>query len=136
MSRTVDAPERPVSEVLSEVVRNAQELLRYEIQLAQSEFYLRLREARWAAYLIGLGAAVTMSGIFFLLLAGYHALLQLMPAWSAALCVALPLFVIGVLSAAAGVSRLGRYDLPRLDSSIKDRTGVTGNVEWLKAATK
>jgi len=122
----MDAPERALSEVLSEIVGNAQELLRYEIRLAQAEVHLRLREARWAAYLIGLGAAATMSGVFFLLLAGYHALLRLMPAWSAALCLALPLCVIGVVSAAAGLSRLGRYDLPRRASGIKHRTRCYG----------
>jgi Putative Actinobacterial Holin-X, holin superfamily III len=96
---------RPISDVLVDIGRNTQDLLRSEIQLAQSEVRDRVLEAWPAGVMFAVGAAAALLGALFLLLGLLFALRLLMPAWAAAGCIAAALTVTATICLNAGVRR-------------------------------
>jgi VIT1/CCC1 family predicted Fe2+/Mn2+ transporter len=96
---------RSITDVLVAIGHNAQDLLRSEIQLAQSEVRDRLLGARPAGVLFAIGAAAALLGALFLLLALLFALRLLMPAWAAAGCIAAMLAATSTIALSTGVRR-------------------------------
>jgi hypothetical protein len=127
---------RPITDVLVDIGRNAQELLRAEIRLAQSEVRDRLIGAQTAVVLVVVGMASAILGGFFLLLAALFALRFVMPAWGAALCVTALLALIAAIALTAGGRRLkaARPMLRPLQSD--DPSDVKEDHEWPRQATR
>jgi Putative Actinobacterial Holin-X, holin superfamily III len=96
---------RPITDVLVAIGHNAQDLLRSEIQLAQSEVRDRLLSARPAGVLFAVGAAAALLGALFLLMAVLFALRLLMPAWAAAGCIAAVLAATSTIALSTGIRR-------------------------------
>lgn len=97
---------RPITDVLVDIGRNAQELLRAEIRLAQSEVREQLIAAQSAVALVVIGVASGILSGFFLLLAVLFALRFVIPAWAAALCVTAVLATIAAITLTSGIRRL------------------------------
>src|ERR1700752_1933479 len=97
--------DRPITDVLVDIGRNAQDLLRAEIQRAQSDVRDRLLDARPAGVLFAVGAAAALLGGLFLLLGLLFALRLLMPAWAAAGCIAAALATTATIALTTGVRR-------------------------------
>jgi hypothetical protein len=97
--------DRSISDVLIDVGRNAQDLLRSEIQLAQSDVRDRMVGAWPAGVLFAVGSSAALLGAFFGLLAVLFALRLLMPGWAAAICVAAGLALTAALVLTAAVRR-------------------------------
>jgi hypothetical protein len=118
---------RSVSDVLVDIASSVQDILRFEIRLAQSEVREQLVRARAAGLLVavGLGAGV-LSG-FFVLLAVFSALRLLMPPWAAALCIAAAAALIATIALRAGLRGLQavRPALKTVEST-KEPTGWPG----------
>lgn len=121
-------PARPITDVLVDIGRNAQELLRAEIRLAQSEVREQLIGAQSAIVLVIVGIAGGILSGFFLLLAALFALRFVMPAWAAALCVTAVLALVAAVSLTAGVRRLkaSRPVLKPLEDGVKEDAAWAG----------
>jgi hypothetical protein len=113
---------RPITDVLVAIGRNAQDLLRSEIQLAQSEVRDRLLSARPAGVLFAVGAAAALLGALFLLMALLFALRLLMPAWAAAACIAAALAATSTIALSTGVRRFRAS--PPLIKSLGDENAT------------
>jgi hypothetical protein len=97
--------DRSFTDVLADIFRNVQHILRSEIRLAQSEFRDDLARTRPAAILLAAAAGTALLSALFVLLATFHALRQVMPAWAAALGLAVALALASAISMAAGLKR-------------------------------
>lgn len=106
MRDSVRLEERSIADVVSDIGRNCEELLRCEIRLAQAEVRMRLAAATSAGTLILAGVLGALLGAFFLLLSALYALRPLMPMWAGALCIALLLSASGALVGGMGLRRL------------------------------
>lgn len=123
--------ERSISAVLTDIVRNIQEIVRGEIRLAASEARGELRNARPSGLLILAGAVAGVFSVFFLLLAAFMVLSRVMAAWAAGVCIAIPLAVIALACCGIGARRL-RQARP----AVKALGSLKENVEWAKQRTR
>ena len=123
--------ERSISAVLTDIVRNVQEIVRGEIRLAASEARGELRSARASGLLILTGTVAGAFSVFFLLLAAFTALSRVMVAWAAGVCIAIPLAVIALACCGIGARRL-RKARP----AVKALASLKENVEWAKQRTR
>jgi uncharacterized membrane protein len=86
--------QRPVAEVLADVLYNLQEILRAEIRLAHVQARTELRTFRSAGALIVVGLLGGLLSAFFLLFAVVAALSFVISLWMAALLVAIVMAVV------------------------------------------
>jgi uncharacterized membrane protein YqjE len=124
--------ERSIADVLQDIIRDVQEIVRAEVRLAKTELREEAAKAKTAAGLLG-GAAVTaLFAVFFLLFSVVYALTLVMPRWAAALIVGVGLAVIATVMVIAGLKRFKRIQATpaRAMDSMKE------NVEWVKQQTK
>jgi hypothetical protein len=119
--------ERSVTDVLADVFRNVQDLLRSEIRLAQSEVRDDMARVRPAAILLAAGIGTALLSTLFVLLSIFHALQQVMPAWAAALCLAIALGLTCAIFVAAGLKRFRALSMVR-----RTRAQVEETVECVK----
>jgi uncharacterized membrane protein YqjE len=126
------AEDRSLSDVLQDVIRNVQEIVRSEVRLAKTEMREEAAKAKSATLLLGAGAVTAIFAILFLLLMIVHALALVMPSWAAALIVGAVLAVVAGVTLPAGVRRF------KLIHPTPERTVETikENVEWAKQHTK
>jgi len=122
--------ERPMTEVLKDIVTNVQEMVRSEVRLARVE----LREeasktARAGAMLAAGGVLGIISGVFALVFIA-QLLDMVMPDWAATLIITLAL---GIAAAVLISKGRGRLRVPTPDKTIEN---VKENVEWMKNQTK
>ena len=126
------AEDRSLSDVLQDVIRNVQEIVRSEVRLAKAEIREGATRAKSATLLLGAGAVTAILAILFLLLVIVHALALVMPNWAAALIVGAALAVVASVTLTAGIRRFKQiHPTPaRTVETIKE------NVEWAKQHTK
>ena len=123
--------ERSISAVLTDIVRNIQEIVRGEIRLAQSEVREQLRGARTSGLLILVGAVGGAFSVFFLLLAAFTALSRVMAAWAAGVCLAIPLAILALACCSIGARRLRQ-----VPPAAKALASLKEDVEWAKQRTR
>jgi hypothetical protein len=123
--------ERSISAVLTDIVRNIQEIVRGEIRLATSEAREELWSARVPGSLILAGTVAGAFSVFFLLLAAFTALSRVMAAWAAGVCVAVPLAVIALACCGMGARRLHKAR-----PAVKALASVKENLEWAKQRSR
>lgn len=121
--------DRSFTDVVADIFRNVQEILRSEIRLAQSEVRDDLARARPAATLVGTAIGAAFLSAVFALLAIFHALRLVMPAWAAALCIAVGLALASVITLTSGLRRFRA--LPRATGR-----GLEESVAWVKEQTR
>jgi uncharacterized membrane protein YqjE len=112
-----------VHEIGSHVVELAQK----EVELARAELASDLRSGRNAVLALAAGAVVAIVGVTLLLVAAILALATIMPAWLAALAVAVVVLAIGVVTALVGWGQRPRAALVLTRSSLRE------DWEWLRA---
>lgn len=124
--------ERSVSDVLQDIIRDVQEIVRSEVRLAKTELREEAAKAKTAAGLMGAAAITAHFAVFFLLLTVVYALTLVMASWAAALIVSVGLAVIATVMVMAGLKRLKQIQATptRAMDSMKE------NVEWAKQQTK
>lgn len=103
-------PERPVGDVLKDIIGNIREIIRSEISLAREEMRDKAIAAGKATALVVAGAVLLLYGFGFLLAAIYAALNLVIPAWAAELSVFGLMLLIGGALAVAGIKALKRID--------------------------
>lgn len=126
------AEDRSLSDVLQDVIRNVQEIVRSEVRLAKTEIREEAAKTKSATLLLGAGAVTAIFAILFLLLMIVYVLALVMPSWAAALIVGAVLAVVASVMLPAGVRRFKQiHPAPeRTVGTIKE------NVEWAKQRTK
>lgn len=98
--------DRSISDVVADVFGNVQDILHSELRLARSQLRDDLRRSRPAAILLAAGAGAVLLSALFALLAVSYALRLVMPAWTAAICLAVALALGSAIALAAGLRRL------------------------------
>ena len=126
------AEERSVSDVLQDIVRNLQDMVRSEIRLAKVEIREEARRAISSGIWIAVGTVGAVSAWIFLLWTLAYALATRMPMWAATLVVAV------VMAAAAAVLIMVGIRSAKRIQPIPERTveSVKENLEWIKHPTK
>ena len=126
------AEERSVSDVLQDILRNLQDMVRSEIRLAKVEIREEVRRAVSSSVWIAAGTLGAVSAWIFLLWTLAYALATRMPMWAATLVVAV------VMAAAAVVLIMGGIRRAKRIQPIPERTveSVKENLEWMKQPTK
>jgi hypothetical protein len=124
--------ERPFADVLQDILRNLQEIVRSEVRLAKVEIRDDARQAASSAVWIGAGAVGALSAWAFLLWSITFALSTRMSLWAATLVVAV------VLACAAGVLIVGGIRRLKRVHPIPERTiaSIKENVEWIRHPAK
>jgi uncharacterized membrane protein YqjE len=126
------AEERSVSDVLQDIVRNLQDMVRSEIRLAKVEIREEARRAISSGVWIAVGTVGAVSAWTLLLWTLGYALATRMPMWAATLVVAV------VMAAAAAALIIGGIRRAKRIQPIPERTveSVKENLEWMKHPTK
>jgi uncharacterized membrane protein YqjE len=122
--------ERPVTEVLRDIVTNVQEMVRSEVRLARVEMSQEVSKTARAGALLAAGAVLGAVGGVFLLVFVAQLLGLVMPAWAATLIVGLVVAIVGFALITTGKNRL------RIPTPEKTIENVKENVEWMKNQTK
>jgi uncharacterized membrane protein YqjE len=124
--------ERAVSDVLQDILRNLQEMVRSEVRLAKVEIREEARRAVSSGIWIGAGLVGALSAWIFLLWTVAYLLATRMSMWTATLVVAVVMACIGSVLIIGGFRRVKRLQ------PIPQRTvdSVKENLEWMKQPTK
>ena len=120
--------DRLVADVLQDILRNVQEILRSEVRLAKAEIRHEATQAAAAALWMSIGVVGLLSAWMFLLWTAVYALAAVLPIWAATL-------VIAVAMAGAGgtVIKMGLRRFTRI-TPMPERTiaSLQENLEWMK----
>jgi uncharacterized membrane protein YqjE len=124
--------ERSVSDVLQDILRNLQEMVRSEVRLAKVEIRDELRRAVSSSIWIAAGVVGALSAWIFLLWTVAYSLATRMSMWAATLVVAVVMACIASVLVIGGIRRVRRIQ------PIPERTveSVKENLEWMKQPTK
>jgi uncharacterized membrane protein YqjE len=126
------AEERSVSDVLQDVLRNLEDIVRSEIRLARVEIREEVRGAVSSSVWIAVGAVGAVSASTLLLWTLAYALATRMPIWAATLVVAVVIAVASMVLIVSGIRRAKRIQ-PIPERTVKV---VKENLEWMKQPTK
>jgi hypothetical protein len=124
--------DRSFADVLQDIVRNIQEIVRSEVRLAKAEISEEARKAKPAGLSLAAGAIFGLCAIVFALLAAVYGLSIVMPNWAAALVVSVASGLVAALSIRTGLVRFTRID-PTPDKTIRS---LKENLEWSKQQLK
>jgi uncharacterized membrane protein YqjE len=123
---------RSISEILQDVLRNLQSIVRSEILLAKTEIREEITKAKPAILLLAMGAVCGAFGALFLLLTIMYALSLAVPLWASALIVAAALSIVAAITLNSGQKQMGRVR-PLPDKTI---ASMKENAEWARQQTK
>jgi uncharacterized membrane protein YqjE len=120
--------ERSITDILHDIVRDIQEIIRSEIRLAKVELGEEAGKAAKAAGMLVAGAILGLYALGFLLLACVYALAMVLQSWAAALIVCLLSAIVAGAFVVIGRKRM------KLVHAKPDRTiaNVKENLEWAK----
>jgi hypothetical protein len=128
----VPIADRSFADVLQDIVRNIQEIVRSEVRLAKAEISEEARKAKPAGVFLAAGAVFGLCAIVFGLLAAVYGLALVMPNWAAALTVSVASGLVAALGIRAGLVQFTRID-PTPDKTIRS---LKENLEWSKQQLK
>lgn len=124
---------RSVTEVVSDLFGNVQDIVHAELQLARTETRNELKQARSAMMLVSIGAMGTLLGAFFVSLCVVDALSLVVPPWAAALIVGVVLALAATLALSLGVRQ---FRVRRPQPLPKTRRTMEENMEWTKPPSR
>jgi hypothetical protein len=124
--------DRSISEILQDVLRNLQEIVRSEVRLAKTEVREEFIKAQSAALFLAVGALCGIFTVFFLLFAAVYALALVVPNWAAALIVTAILMAVAATTMMAGLKQLKRVH-PAPEKTVET---MKENVAWAKQQVK
>ena len=126
------AVDRTLSDVLQDILRNLQEIVRSEVRLAKAEIRDEAVQAGSSALWVTAGAVAALCAWMFLSWTAVYALAVFMSMWAATLAVAVILAIMAGVLLVIGVRRFKRIQ------PIPGRTVETlkENLEWMKQSTK
>ena len=123
---------RSFSEVLQEILRNVQDILRSEVRLAKAEIRHEATQAAAAALWMSIGVVGLLSAWMFFLWTAVYLLATVLPMWAATLAIAVAMAGAGGVVIGAGLRRFARIK-PMPERTI---ASLQENLEWMKQPTK
>ena len=112
---------RPLGALFGDIVRDIQQILRGEVQLAKAEALQELAKLRTGAVLVVLAVVMGTLGLAYVLLASVLLIALNLPLWSAALIVGVATLGIAGICATTGLTAIRTIrGAPRTVQSIKE----------------
>src|SRR5215216_7832545 len=124
-----DLRERPLPELLKQLSEQTTRLVRQELELAKAELTQKGKQAGAGAGLFGTAGAIGLAALGALTACFILALNAVMPAWLAALIVAVVYGIIAFVLVKQGQARIKRATPPVPEQTIET---VKEDVEWAK----
>ena len=119
--------DRSLGELLAQLSRETSVLVRKEVELATTEMSAKLKAAGTQAGIVAAGGALVHAGLLVLLAAFVMGLAELgLPAWIAALMVAMAVMIGGYLLANRGISNMRRTSF----TPVQTMETLKENVTW------
>lgn len=120
--------ERSFQDILQDIFRRLQQIVRDEIRLAETELAAEAVRAARAGTLVGVGAAAAFLGAWFLLFCCVYALAIVLPMWAASLVIGSSAAIVGAIVLVAGLGSFRKISAaaPQTAASIRE------NVRWTK----
>lgn len=122
---------RSLSEMVSGVVENVQNIVRYEVQLAKTEIQEEAKTAGKGAAMLAAGALVGFYALGLFLLTAVWALATQVDRWLAALIVGVVVAAVAGILAMMGKKKLDEFS-PKPEQTIES---VKEDIEWVKQQT-
>jgi integral membrane sensor domain MASE1 len=112
---------RSFGSLFGEIVRDIQQILRGEVQLAKAEVLQEATKLRTGLVLLGLSLVFMTLGLGYLLFASVLLIATRLPLWSAALIVSVVVLAAAGSAAMSGLAAIRRIrGTPRTVQSIKE----------------
>ena len=124
--------QRSVPEVLEDIASNLAQIVQAEFRLAKTELKEGAQKAAGPGATLGVGVALALYGLGFLLLAAVYAMSLVMAGWLAALIVGGVLAVAAVILIGAGTAKLKRANL----APEKTIRTLEEDAQWAKQQIK
>jgi uncharacterized membrane protein YqjE len=124
-----DLRERPIGELLKQLSEETTRLVHQELELAKAELTQKGRQASMGAGLFGAAGAIGFLALAALTTCVILALDAVMPAWLAALIVAVGYGAVAAVLAVRGRNRVKQATPPVPEQTIQT---VKEDVEWAK----
>ena len=118
--------ERPVSQVLGDIVDNVQQIVRAELRLAKAELQDDLVLMKRTAILVSASAIAGILAVSLFCLAAVYALATTVPPWAAALIVGAALAFVALFCVMAARKHIAGVGLPRTTATLQE------NMQWVK----
>ena len=124
--------DRPLSDVLQDILASLQEMIRAEVRLAKAELTDEAKHVAISSLWVVAGVVSGLAALSFGLWSAAYGLGHVMPMWGATLSVAFALAIVATVSAVTGLRkwRAVRLGPERTIETVKE------NVEWLKRSRK
>lgn len=101
-------PDRPISEILENIVRNVQEIVRSEMRLAKVELRRDAQQVFNSTTWMAIGAVCALLGSAVLVGAAVAALAIVLPVWGAALLIGIALAIVAAVLIKVGSRRFSQ----------------------------
>jgi hypothetical protein len=124
-----DLRERPIGELLKQLSEETTRLVHQELELAKAELQQKGKQAGMGAGMFGGAGALGLAALGALTACFILALNAIMPAWLAALLVAVVYGIIAFVLVKQGQARIKRATPPVPEQTIET---VKEDVEWAK----
>ena len=125
--------ERPLGELLKQLSEQTTRLVRQELELAKAELTQKGKQAGAGAGLFGTAGAIGLAALGALTACFILALDAVMPAWLAALLVAVVYGVVAAVLALRGRAKVKQATPPVPEQTIET---VKEDVQWAKTQTR
>lgn len=126
-------PQKSLGELFADLSTQISALVRQEVQLAKTEITEKVSGLAKGAAALAVAAFLGIAAFFVLLLAAVYALSLVLPAWAAALVVAIVLLIIAGVAAMIGIKMLKKVTPPIPQKTIET---LKETPQWLKNQVK
>ncbi len=121
--------ERSLTDLVAEIMRDLQRLVRDEVRLARTEISESIADVAMGAAALGVAAVMAFLGVAFIGVAVFFALLLALPGWASGLLVAAGFFILAAIAFFVGRSQLKMSRL-RPEQTIRS---LEEDREWLES---
>ena len=123
---------RPLSDVLQDILKNVQDLIRAELRLAKAEVAQDSKAAAFSAVWLIAGAACGVTAWALLMWTVIFALAQVVALWLATLLVAAAMAAVAAVLVAVGRQKIRRLH-PTPDRTL---ASMKENLQWIRPSTR
>jgi high-affinity Fe2+/Pb2+ permease len=126
-------PDRPISEILEDIVRNVQEIVRFELRLAKVELRRDTQKLLSSTTWMVVGAVCGLLGAAVLVTAIVAALALVVPVWESALLVGIGLAIIAAVLFKVGSRRFSELQAPLTQTIESLNETMRGTRAWISS---
>lgn len=121
---------RSSGHILNDALKNVEDLIRFEIQLAKVEIQEQAKKAVFAGGALVAGGVIALYGVAFLLVSLYLGVSYAIWPWISAVAIGVVLLLLGGTVAGAGFRKLRRVRMP--EATLE---ALREDVEWVRKRT-